>query len=240
MCGRSSCRKASSAIFSSTVIVAPPRPASGSSHVGVDGSVFRTDDPSKSVPIDRLVRNAHFREQGEMFVGSCFYDPPNQFQDAKLRGNVSATYSFAAHAVRVRVDPETGKVKVLKFVAVHDVGKVINRLGLEGQIEGAIAQGLGYALSEELRIAGGHVRNPSFLDYKILNAVDLPEDVELHFLETIDPEGPYGAKGVSEAGLIPTAAALANAVFDATGVRITELPMSPEKVLAAIRNRPGP
>jgi xanthine dehydrogenase molybdenum-binding subunit len=80
------------------------------------------------------------------------------------------------------------------------------------------------------------VQNASFLDYKMLNAVDLPEDVELCFLETMDPEGPYGAKGVSEAGLIPTAAAIANAIHDATGVRLRELPMSPERVLAAIRS----
>ncbi|MBI5486054.1 MAG: xanthine dehydrogenase family protein molybdopterin-binding subunit [Deltaproteobacteria bacterium] len=200
-----------------------------------DGSVWRKDEPGKSAPIDKLVRTAHFREQGEMFVGQCFYDPPNQFQDPKMRGNVSASYSFAAHAVRVRVDPETGKVKILKFVAAHDIGKVINRLGLEGQIEGAIAQGIGYALTEQLRIDGGRVANASFLDYKMLNAADLPEDVEIHFIESADPAGPYGAKGVSEAGLIPTAAAIANAIRDATGVRLHRLPMSPESVLAAIR-----
>jgi CO/xanthine dehydrogenase Mo-binding subunit len=200
-----------------------------------NGQAFRKDDPTKTAPIDRLVRNAHFREQGEMFVGSCFYDPPNKFQDPKMRGNVSATYSFAAHAVRVRVDPETGKVRIVKFVAAHDVGKVINRHGLEGQIEGAIAQGIGYALAEKLQVEGGRVANASFLDYKMLNAADLPEDVELHFVETADPAGPHGAKGVSEAGLIPTAAAIANAIFDATGVRMHELPMSPEKVLARIR-----
>jgi xanthine dehydrogenase molybdenum-binding subunit len=201
-----------------------------------DGQAFAKGG-TKGVAIDRLVRLAHFREQGEMFVGRGFYDPPNQYQDPQMRGNVSATYSFAAHAVRVRVDPETGKVRVLKFVAVHDIGKVINPLGLEGQIEGAIAQGIGYALSEQLVVDRGRVMNPSFLDYKMPNACDMPEDVEIHFLETDDPQGPYGAKGVSEAGLIPTAAAIANAVFDATGVRLRELPLSPEKVLEAIRSR---
>jgi xanthine dehydrogenase molybdenum-binding subunit len=200
-----------------------------------DATAFCGDDAAKSAPIDRLVRLAHFREQGEMFVGSCFYDPPNQFQDPQMRGNVSATYAFAAHAVRVRVDPETGKVRILKFVAAHDVGRVINRHGLEGQIEGAIAQGIGYALTEKLQVVDGRVQNASFLDYKMLNATDLPDDVELHFVETMDAEGPYGAKGVSEAGLIPTAAAIANAIFDATGVRLRELPMSPESVLSAIR-----
>lgn len=201
------------------------------------GRISREDDASKSVAIDRLVRSAHFRDGGEMFVGQAFYDPPNRFQDAKMRGNVSATYSFAAHAVRVRVDPETGKVRVLKFVAVHDVGRVVNPLGLEGQIEGAIAQGLGYALTEQVQLDRGRMLNTSFLDYKILGARDAPPEIELHFIEKPDAEGPHGAKGVSEAGLIPTAAAVANAVADAIGVRIHELPLTPERVLAAIRSK---
>ncbi|MHC4777292.1 MAG: molybdopterin cofactor-binding domain-containing protein, partial [Planctomycetota bacterium] len=134
-----------------------------------------------------------------------------------------------------RVDPRTGKVRVIKFVAAHDVGKVINRNGLEGQIEGAIAQGLGYALTEQVMLEKGRMMNPSFLDYKIFTAPDMPESIELVFVETDDPEGPYGAKGVSEAGLIPTPAAVANAVADAIGRRIHSLPLTPEKVLGAIR-----
>ncbi len=203
--------------------------------VFADGRVSRADDASKSVPLDRLVRSAHFRDDGEMFVGQAFYDPPNRFQDPQWRGNVSATYSFAAHAVRVRVDPETGRIAVLRFVAAHDVGKVINPLGLEGQIEGAVAQGLGFALTEQVQLAAGRMQNASFLDYKMLGPRDVPADIDLQFIEKPDAEGPYGAKGVSEAGLIPTAAAVANAVADAIGCRIHELPLTPERVLAAIR-----
>jgi xanthine dehydrogenase molybdenum-binding subunit len=154
-----------------------------------------------------------------------------------MTGNVSSTYSFATHAGRVKVDPETGKVKVLKFVAAHDVGRVINRLGLVGQIEGAIAQGLGYALTEQMQFEKGKLLNNSYTDYKMLLSRDMPRDIEIVFIETNDPEGPYGAKGVSEAGLIPTPAALANAVADAIGVRMHEMPLSPERILQVLRKK---
>ncbi len=201
-----------------------------------DGKISHRKKPENSIEIERVVRNLHFREHGSMVTGSMFYDPPNQFQTPDMIGNVSASYGFGVHAVRVEVDPETGKVKILKFVAAHDVGKVLNPLGLEGQIEGAIAQGLGYALTEEVKLDRGRMINRGYLDYKMLLARDIPP-VEMHFIETNDPEGPYGAKGVSESGLIPTAAAVANAVADAIGVRMTDLPITPEKVLAAIRER---
>ncbi|MHC5037951.1 MAG: xanthine dehydrogenase family protein molybdopterin-binding subunit [Planctomycetota bacterium] len=199
------------------------------------GVIYRRGEKEKALPIDKVVRAAHFRNDGQMIVGKAFYDPPNEFQGPDLMGNVSATYSFATHAVRVKVDPGTGKVKVLKFVAAHDVGKVINRHGLEGQIEGAIAQGLGFALTEQVMLSKGRMINPSFLDYKILTAPDMPEEIVLKFIETNDPEGPFGAKGVSEAGLIPTPAAVANAVADAIGRRIFSLPLTPEKILNTIR-----
>jgi xanthine dehydrogenase molybdenum-binding subunit len=170
-----------------------------------------------------------------MVVGKGFYDPPNEFQAKDMTGNVSSTYAFAAHACRVRVDPETGRVTVLKFVAAHDVGRVINRHGLDGQIEGAIAQGLGFVLSEQVRLDRGRMQNTSFLDYKLLMPRDMPRDIEIHYIETDDPEGPYGAKGVSEAGLIPIPAAVANAVADAIGVRIHDMPLTPENVLASIK-----
>lgn len=200
------------------------------------GAIRMKGDPERSVPLDRIVRSLHFRDKGEMVVGKGFYDPPNEFQARDMTGNVSSTYAFAAHACRVRVDPETGRVTVLKFVAAHDVGRVINRHGLDGQMEGAIAQGLGLALSEQVRLESGRMLNTSFLDYKLLMARDMPRDLELHYIETDDPEGPYGAKGVSEAGLIPIPAAVANAVADAIGVRIRDLPLTPENVLAAMRS----
>jgi CO/xanthine dehydrogenase Mo-binding subunit len=201
------------------------------------GRITDKNDPQKSIEIERVVRSMHFREQGEMVVGKAFYDPPNEFQKHDLTGNVSSTYAFATHAVRIRIDPETGKVKVLKFVAAHDVGRVINRLGLVGQIEGAIAQGLGYALTEQLQLDKGKLVNNSYTDYKMFLSRDMPRDIELVFVETHDPEGPYGAKGVSESGLIPTPAAVANAIADAIGVRMHEMPFTPEKILRAIKEK---
>ncbi|MBW2262157.1 MAG: xanthine dehydrogenase family protein [Deltaproteobacteria bacterium] len=202
------------------------------------GAIRVTGDHDRSIPIDKVVRSLHFREQGKMVVGKGFYDPPNEFQARDMTGNVSSTYAFATHACRVRVDPETGRITVLKFVAAHDVGRVINPLGLDGQIEGAIAQGLGMALTEQVRLDQGRMQNTSFLDYKLLMARDMPRDIELHYIETNDPEGPYGAKGVSEAGIIPIPAAIANAVADAIRVRIHDLPLTPERVLEAIKSKP--
>ena len=199
-----------------------------------DGKIFDNNDAGKSISIGKVLRKVHFKSSGDVITESHFYDPPNEMQSPDMKGNVSATYSFGTHAVRVKIDPETGKIKIKKFVAVHEVGRIINRLGIEGQVEGAIAQGLGFALSENVHLKEGKMLNTSFLDYKLFMAKDIPENIELHFIEVPDPEGPYGAKGIGEAGLIPTAAAIANAVKDALGVRIKELPITPERVLKAL------
>ncbi len=200
-----------------------------------DSKIIDCMNPDRNIEISRVVRAVHFREKGRMIVGKGFYDPPNEFQGKDFRGNVSSTYAFAAHAVRVRVDPSTGKIAVLKFVAAHDVGRAINPLGLEGQVHGAIAQGLGFALSEQLVYDKGRLLNDNFTDYKMLLARDMPAEIEIHFIETDDPEGPFGAKGVSEAGIIPIPAAVANAVADAVGIRIRTLPMTPENVHSALK-----
>lgn len=144
---------------------------------------------------------------------------------------------FAAHFAEVSVDIETGQVTVDRLTAVHDIGKAINPLTIEGQIEGAIQQGIGYALSEHLVIDkdSGQPVNPSFTDYKMLAARDMPRQIEPLYVESIEPTGPFGAKGLAEPALVPTAAAIANAVANATGVRIKELPITPEKVLAGLR-----
>jgi xanthine dehydrogenase molybdenum-binding subunit len=147
---------------------------------------------------------------------------------------MSATYIFGTQGAEVEVDLETGKVKVLQFVAAHDVGKVINPQTIKGQIYGGIVQGLGYALCEEYRTDKGKNLNPNFLDYKILSARDIDFPIHVTCIETNDLEGPYGAKGVGEPGLVPTAPAISNAVYDATGIRMKDLPITPEKVLFAL------
>ena len=146
---------------------------------------------------------------------------------------------FGAQAVEVKVDSETGRVEVKRVVAVHDVGKAINPLTIEGQIDGGVSQSLGFALSEEVKCKDGVVTVNNFSDYGIPTALDVP-NIESIILETA-PEGePYGVKGIGEPPAIPTAAAVANAVYDAIGVRIKELPLTPERVLKAIKGIGNP
>jgi xanthine dehydrogenase molybdenum-binding subunit len=196
------------------------------------------NNPVLRISLDELLRTAHFINQGTMIVTEAFYDPKNEMLDPKTgRGNLSSTYIFGAQGAEVEVDLETGKVKLLQFVAAHDVGKVLNKQGIEGQIYGAIAIGLGYALSEQIKIEKGRCLNPNFTDYKIFTARDLDFPIHIACIETDDKEGPFGAKGVGEPGLVPTAPAIGNAIYDAIGVRIKDLPITPEKILAALKNK---
>jgi xanthine dehydrogenase molybdenum-binding subunit len=143
---------------------------------------------------------------------------------------------FGAQFAEVEVDLETGKVAVVRLVAAHDVGRALNPTLVEGQIEGGVAMGIGYALTEELVYdpKGGAVLNTNLLDYKVPTVYDVP-DVESILVETFDPDGPYGAKAVGEPPTIPTAAAISNAFFAATGRRLRSLPLTPEKVWRALR-----
>jgi carbon-monoxide dehydrogenase large subunit len=149
--------------------------------------------------------------------------------------HASAFYMYATQAAEVAVDEETGRVRLLRMVAAHDVGKAINPLNCVAQIEGGLAMGIGAALHEELVVDDrGRVKNPSFLDYHLVTALDLPK-METIIVECPDPNGPYGAKGLGEPGLAPTPAAIGNAVANALGKRIYELPLSPERVYWAMQ-----
>lgn len=201
-----------------------------------EGKVFVTKNPEQSLPIGKVIRSRHFRPGGQVVIGEHYYDPPTEHQDKEWRGNISATYGFGAHAVQVEVDEETGKVKVKKVAAAHDVGRVINPIGAEGQVDGGVAMGIGYALSEQFHLDRGRLLNPNFTDYKVLTTMDIPEVVPI-FVETNDPAGPFGAKGMGEMTMVPTPAAIANAVYHATGIRIRSLPITPEKVLRALKER---
>ncbi|MBT9153075.1 MAG: putative xanthine dehydrogenase molybdenum-binding subunit XdhA [Firmicutes bacterium] len=150
---------------------------------------------------------------------------------------VTSHWTFGAQAAEVAVDIETGKVNVLRVSAVYDTGFVLNPLLALGQVEGGIMQGLSVALYEELQLSQGQVKNQSFVDYKIATAAELPEML-VGFVETPLDDGPYGARGFGEHTMVPTAPAIANAIFNAVGVRIVDLPITPEKVLAALRAKP--
>ena len=142
--------------------------------------------------------------------------------------------AFAAQLARIELDPDTGELTLHDFVVVQDVGKAINPLAVEGQMQGGAVQSLGIALTEALRYDDeGRLTNPSLLDYRKLTAADLP-DIETIIVEVPSPAGPFGARGVGEPPIIPAPAAIANAIHDATGVRITELPLTPERVALAI------
>ena len=199
-----------------------------------DGFVFVRRVPQRRIAYEKVVRAGHFREGGRILIGQAFYDPPTQMLDKEFRGNVSVTYAFAAQAALVEVEEATGRIEVLRVASAHDVGRALNPVGCEGQIEGGIHMGLGYALTEELKLDRGRVLNGGFLDYKLLTAADMPE-ILITLIETVDEAGPFGAKGLGESGTIPISAAVANAVKDAVGVRMTELPMTPERVYRAIR-----
>ncbi|MFQ6677572.1 MAG: xanthine dehydrogenase family protein molybdopterin-binding subunit [Fidelibacterota bacterium] len=188
---------------------------------------------SDSLKIDKIVRELHFKPPHELCEVSYFYEPSSQFQDKNFKGNVSGCYAFAAQAVEVEVDTLTGKVEVLHVHVGQDVGKVLNPLGLEGQIEGGVVMGMGYALTEEMIYKNGYLQNTTFHDYKVPTPRDIPE---IHFypIETHEKTGPYGAKGMAEAPLVPTPAAIANAVSNVLGVELNSLPITPEKVLKAI------
>jgi len=145
--------------------------------------------------------------------------------------------AFTAQVAEVSVDRETGQVKLLRFTTAHDVGRVLNPVGHQGQIDGGVMQGIGYALMEELMSEDGRVTSLSFGDYKIPSMQDIPE-LRTILLESESGVGPYKIKGIGENPIAPVAAAIANAVEDAVGARITSLPITPEKIYNVLGSKP--
>ena len=190
----------------------------------------------RTVTVAEVARARLFRRGGEPIVASGSFDPDSVLSDETRYGNESGAYNFGAQMAEVEVDPETGQLKILDFVSVADCGTVVNPIAAEGQQEGAIAQGLGYALTERLLVEDGQPQNPNFSDYKIPCTLDVPP-LTVAFAESYEPTGPFGAKGLGELGLDPTAAVLANAIHDACGVRITQLPITAEKIHRALKLR---
>ena len=142
--------------------------------------------------------------------------------------------AFTTHVVDVEVDPETGKVDILRYTAAQDVGKAVHPSYVEGQIQGGVAQGVGWALNEEYCYdENGLMRNTGFLDYRMPTTLDLPM-IETILVEVPNPGHPIGIRGVGEVPIVPPPAAIANAIYHAVGVRMTELPMSPPKVAKAV------
>jgi 4-hydroxybenzoyl-CoA reductase subunit alpha len=166
---------------------------------------------------------------------SGYYNSPKLGGDFKGAGaGLSPSYSFGALTAEVKVDLLTGKVKVLQICGAHDAGKALNPLAVEGQLEGSWHMGLGQAVSEQMKFHDGLLLNGNFTDYKIPTSLDTPT-IDTSIIETIDPEGPFGAKECGEGALHPVIPAIANAVYDAVGVRITSLPINPEDLLLEMK-----
>jgi CO/xanthine dehydrogenase Mo-binding subunit len=187
--------------------------------IGVDQGVERQLDLSGLPANDR----------GDVFSGQGYFNPPTVPLDANGQGVPYATYGFAAQLAQVEVDSELGTVKVLHIHAAHDVGRAVNPTQVEGQIHGGVAQGLGLALMEEY-ISG---RTDNLHDYVIPTVGDIPP-ITVHIVEDSEPLGPYGAKGVGEPALVATAPAILNAIHNAVGVRVRQIPATPDRVRAAI------
>ncbi|MEM0121089.1 MAG: xanthine dehydrogenase family protein molybdopterin-binding subunit [Thermoprotei archaeon] len=207
-----------------------------SSELYIEGGFVRSKSGGVELPLDKLVRRAHFRNNGKTFTAYAYYDPKTEMLDSNNKGNISAAYVNAAQAALVEVDVETGEVRVLRVVSVHDIGQPINPLGARGQIVGGIVQGIGHALYEELVVEGGSVQTVGFGDYEVPSVGETPE-IHVEFLPTKDRYGPFGARGVAENGIIPIAAAIANAVYDATGVRVRSIPIKRDVVFNALHRR---
>jgi nicotinate dehydrogenase medium molybdopterin subunit len=192
--------------------------------------------PSRSVSIGEA---AHHSENvmGQPSIGSASYNPPTVAMDPETgQGKPFNTYVYATQIADVEVDDETGEVEVKRIVAVHDCGTPINPMLVEGQIQGGISMGVGYALQEEILFKDGVQVNPNLTNYIMPTSLDMPE-LEVELVDNYDPTGPFGAKGAGEPTAVPTAACIMNAIYDAVGVRMTSLPATAERVLNAIEEK---
>ena len=201
------------------------------------GYIFVDDFPERKLAISAVAKKA-LRVKGRPPIGAGDFNPSTTIGLDKETGHGKpyAAYVFATQIAEVEVDTETGQVEILKITAVHDCGTAINPMMVEGQVEGGVAMGVGCAMMEEMVVEQGRVKNPQLTDYVVPTALDVPEIVTM-IVERPEPTGPFGAKGVGECAPLPTAPAIVNAIQDAVGVRIRDLPATPEKILKALEEK---
>lgn len=193
-------------------------------------------NPTIRISFDEALEQA-LAENGALIAKGAYQGPPKLGGTFKgAAAGLAPSYSFSAFITEVKVDPDTGIVKVVKVWAAHDCGKALNPLAVEGQIEGSIHMGLGQALMEDFRYNKAAVLNANLLDYRTPSPMQMPE-VECILVESNDPEGPFGAKECGEGPLLPILPSVANAIYDAVGVRIRELPMTPDVVWKAMQKQ---
>ncbi|MTI95966.1 MAG: nicotinate dehydrogenase medium molybdopterin subunit [Firmicutes bacterium] len=200
------------------------------------GKVIFDGYPTVAMTVEEAAWHSE-RKLGKPIIVAESYTPALTGLDPETgQGKPFETHIYATQIAEVEVDTETGEVDVLKIVAVHDCGRVLNPIMVEGQVEGGVVMGQGYALMEEIledKVQGG-VLNNSFVDYAIPTAMDAPGEIIVDFIEEPEEKGPFGAKGISEPTQLPTAPAIINAIYDAIGVRIYDLPATPDKILKAL------
>jgi CO/xanthine dehydrogenase Mo-binding subunit len=203
-----------------------------------DRKVFDRDNRTNSLEFKQVA--ARCMATGKRLIGQGWWAPPPASLDPETgQGNPYFVYTYSTHMAQVVVDVETGEVEIEDYVAAFDVGKAINPRALEGQIEGGVAMGLGYALMEEVVLQEGVIQNTNLQDYLIPTTLDVP-DIRPVILEMANELGPYGAKGIGEMPNIPATPAILNAIYNASGGRVRSLPADPEKVFWAIREAGGP
>ena len=192
--------------------------------------------PQKCLPISEVAHRSQF-VLGRPAIGSASYNPPTLAMDPETgQGKPFSTYVYATQIAEVEVDDETGEVEVIRIAAAHDCGTPINPTLVEGQVQGGIAMGIGFAMHEEILFEDGAQVNPNLTNYIMPTSLDMPR-IDVDIVKNYDPTGPFGAKGVGEPTSVPTAAAIVNAIYDAVGVRITALPATAEKVLKGIKEQ---
>jgi CO/xanthine dehydrogenase Mo-binding subunit len=203
--------------------------------VFVNEEIHSKAHPQKRMAFSELAKQCHLK--GIQIVETAWHDITTKDVDKETgQGDAYATYSYASQLAEVEVDTETGKVEVLRLIAAHDVGKAINPSNVEAQIEGGVVQGLGFAITEKIKQEGGYLKTNSLGEYTIPTSMDVPA-VESHIVEVPVSSGPYGAKGVGEPALIPTAPAILNAICNALNIRITDLPADPENLIRLIQEK---
>lgn len=189
-----------------------------------NNAVYVKSNPNKKASLEEVVTHAKSVNQRDICCSDTF-------------ASYALAMSYGAHFVKVSVDTETGAVKVLDYAAVHDVGKALNPMNLEGQIEGAVQMGLGYALSEGLILdEKGKVKNTTFKQYHIMNANEMPP-IKIGMIEEVEPTGPYGAKSIGECSVVPSAGAIANAVANAIQCEVHQLPLKPDRILRLLAQK---
>ena len=237
LAGKAVLHAANDAIGKVFVVVAGMLGANTDELIAQNGRVFVKGNPERGVSLSEGITACQAAHGGEEVVGNgTFAQEITEETYRTNRGNYATSYSFSTCAAEVEVDQETGEVSVEKMTFAHDVGFPINPVNVEGQIEGSLQMGIGYALTENCAMKDGALWNGSFLEYKMPTALDMPP-VAIELVRTADPKNPFGAKECGEGGTAPVAPSIANAVYNAIGVRFHELPITPEAVWKALEEK---